>query len=376
MIQRMLQEEVIEHLFQGRVVTILGARRVGKTTLAKTILERFPDKRTRYLNCDLLPVRQALSHQDAERLKVYLGDQDLVVLDEAQNIPEVGMVLKILVDTYPEMQIIATGSSSFDLVNKTGEPLTGRVYPFVLYPLSLAEIAGSNGYSVIEPRLEQLLRFGAYPSILDASEKRARTQLNELVADYLYKDILNFIGVKKSALVTDLLSLLALQVGQEVAYAELGMALGIDRRTVASYIDVLEQSFVIFRLRAFSRNLRKEIAKSQKIYFYDLGVRNALLQAFTPLSLRQDVGALWENFCVVERRKLLANQGLYANTYFWRTYDQKEIDYIEERDGVLTGFECKWNPARQMRSPREFLETYPGSVVHQIDRGSYWRYLL
>jgi len=376
MIQRILEKRVMERLFKGRVVTILGARRVGKTTLVKALLERFPEKRTRYLNCDLQPIRQALAHQDAERLKVYLGDQELVVLDEAQNIPEVGRVLKILVDTYPEMQIIATGSSSFDLANKTGEPLTGRVYPFVLSPLSLTEIAGSNGYSMIEPRLEQLLRFGSYPSVLDASESESRDQLDELVANYLYKDTLSYLGVKKSTLVTDLLSLLALQVGQEVAYPELGTALGIDRRTVASYIDVLEQSFVVFRLRAFSRNLRKEISKSQKVYFYDLGVRNALLQAFTPLALRQDVGALWENFCIVERRKFMADRGLRANTYFWRTYDQKEIDYIEERDGVLTGYECKWNPAKRMRSPQEFLDVYPGSVVHQIDRSNYWRHLL
>ena len=376
MIQRTISERVAARLFKGRVITILGARRVGKTTLVKTLLARFSEKRVRYLNCDLQSVQHALSTQEAEVLKAYLGNQDLVVLDEAQNIPEVGRVLKILVDTYPEMQVIATGSSSFDLANKTAEALTGRVYSFELFPLSLSEIAGGQGYSAIEPRLEQLLRFGSYPSLWGVSEEEARIQLDELVSNYLYKDVLAYIGIKRSSVVSGLLRLLALQVGQEVAYPELGSALGIDRRTVANYIDVLEQSFVVFRLGAFSRNLRKEVAKSQKVYFYDLGVRNALLQAFSPLELRNDVGQLWENFCIMERRKLIRNAGLRANQYFWRTYDQKEIDYIEEVDGQLTGFECKWNPARRMRNPKDFLETYPGSTIDQIDRDNYWRYLL
>ena len=376
MIQRTISEQIATRLFKGRVITILGARRVGKTTLVRALLERFSDKRVRYLNCDLQSVQQALATQEAEVLKAYLGDQDLVVFDEAQNISEVGRVLKILVDTYPEMQVIATGSSSFDLANKTAEALTGRVYPFELFPLSLAEIAGGQGYSVIDPRLEHILRFGLYPSLWEVSEDEARIQLDELVSNYLYKDVLAYIGIKRSSVVSGLLRLLALQVGQEVAYPELGTALGIDRRTVANYIDVLEQSFVVFRLGAFSRNLRKEVAKSQKVYFYDLGVRNALLQAFAPLELRNDVGQLWENFCILERRKLTHNKGMRANQYFWRTYDQKEIDYIEEMDGQLTGFECKWNPARRIRPPRDFLESYPGSAINQIDPDTYWRYLL
>jgi predicted AAA+ superfamily ATPase len=376
MIDRAITDHIMRRLFKGRVITLMGARRVGKTTLVKTLLAKFPDLRTRYLNCDLQSVQQPLSIQEAEALKAYLGDYQLVVLDEAQNIPEVGRVLKILVDTYPEMQIIATGSSAFDLANKTGAPLTGRVYPFELYPLSLAEIAGSAGYSVIEPQLEQLLRFGSYPSILNVGEDEARDQLDELVSNYLYKDVLMYLGVKKSSIISGLLRLLALQVGSEVAYPELGNALGIDRRTVANYIDVLEQSFIVFRLSAFSRNLRKEVAKSQKIYFYDLGVRNAIIQAFTPLSLRADVGALWENFCIIERLKLTRNARLRVNQYFWRTYDQKEIDYIEERDGVLTAFECKWNPSERLRPPKEFLAAYPGSNIYQIDRATYWKHLL
>lgn len=376
MIQRNIEPRIIQHLFRGRVVSIHGARRVGKTTLAQAILAQYNDKRTRYLNCDLQSVQLGLGVQEAEPLKAFLGDQDLVVLDEAQNIPEIGKVLKILVDTYPAMQIIATGSSTFELANKTSAALTGRVYPFTLYPLSLQEIVGQEGYSVIEPRLEHLMRFGLYPSIFGESEDEARTQLDELVSSYLYKDILAFGGIKQPGVLRDLVRLLALQVGNEVSYNELASKLGVNRNTVQNYIGLLEQCFVVFRLGAFSRNLRNEIAKSQKVYFYDLGVRNAILQAFAPLALRTDVGALWENFCIVERLKYTENNGMRMNRYFWRTYNQKEIDYIEERDGVLTGYECKWSQDKKMRVPELFTSTYPGSTVVRIDRSNYWKYLL
>lgn len=376
MIDRILEKDIEHYLFRGRIVILFGPRRVGKTTLVRKVLTNHLDKQTAYFNCDLQSVQTGLAIQEATLLKSFLGDNDLVVLDEAQNIPDVGKILKILVDTYPEMQIIATGSSSFDLANRTGEPLTGRAYPLRLYPVSLHELAGKSGYSVIESRMDNLLRFGLYPSIIDLPERDAQIELQELVSSYLYKDVLMYIGVKRSKIVSDLLRLLALQVGNEVSYTELGTALGIDRRTVMSYIDILEQSFVVFTLSGFSRNLRKEVGKTQKIYFYDVGVRNALLQAFSPLALRNDVGALWENFCIVERLKKANNTGLASNRYFWRTYDKKEIDYIEERDGVLSGFEFKWNPNRSMKVPQEFLATYPGSSIEQVDRGNYWRFLL
>lgn len=376
MLERLLENRIKQYLFRGRIVTVLGARRVGKTTLVKKILDEYPDRRTRYLNCDLQSVQNGLSIQEAEPLRTFLGDYDLIVLDEAQNIPQMGRILKILVDTYPEIQIIATGSSSFDLANRTGEALTGRVYPFYLFPLSVQELAGDQGYSVIESRLDTILRFGLYPSLSDATEEDARFELGELVSNYLYKDIFMYMGIKRSSVVQNLLRLLALQLGNEVSYPELGAQLGIDRKTVISYIDVLEQSFVVFTLGGFSRNLRKEVSKTQKIYFYDVGVRNALLEAFAPLDLRRDVGALWENFCISERLKKLHYAGQSANRYFWRTYDQKEIDYIEERDGVLSGFEFKWNPNRTMKVPGEFLRAYPGSSVEQVDRSNYWQYLL
>lgn len=376
MIPRLLEQRIEERLFRGRVITLFGARRVGKTTLVKKILENHKDKRIRYLNCDLRSVQQGLGEQEAEVLRYYLGDNDLVVLDEAQNIPDIGQILKILVDTYPEMQIIATGSSSFRLANAVGEPLTGRVTSFELYPLSIQEIAGNQGFSVIEPRLQHLLRFGSFPDIVDADEAYARELLEELVSNYLFKDVLAFSGIKKETVLFDLVRMLALQLGNEVSYTGLANALQVDRKTIINYIDVLEQNFILFRLGAYSKNLRKEITKSQKIYFYDVGVRNALIEAFQPLVLRNDVGFLWENFCIVERLKYAKNNRRYINRYFWRTYDQKEIDYIEEEDGILSGYECKWSPDATMKVPEKFLSAYPGTVVQRIDRSNYWRFLL
>ena len=375
-IPRLLERQIEDLLFRGRTIVLYGARRVGKTTLAKRILAQHPDKRTRYLNCDLLSVRRALGVEEATTLKAFIGDQDLVVMDEAQQIENIGLVLKILVDEYPDMQVLATGSSSFDLLNQAAEPLTGRMVRFELYPLALQELAGDQGYSAIEPRLDFLLRYGTYPSIVYHSEQEARVALDELVSNYLYRDALAFVGVRKSTVLIKLLELLARQVGQEVSYQELGQALGIDRRTVVSYIDLLEQCFVIFRLGAFSRNLRKEVTKSVKIYFYDLGVRNSLIQNFAPLSVRSDIGALWENFCIVERRKLLHYSRQFVNQYFWRTYDQKEIDYLEEVDGQVRGYEFKWSSTSKTKSPAEFLQAYPGSTIQRVDRGNYWQFLL
>jgi predicted AAA+ superfamily ATPase len=377
MITRILESTINRYLFRGRVVIIYGARRVGKTTLVQKLLAQHAEsKKTRYVNCDDLANQRVLEIQEAATLKAFLGDQDLVVLDEAQNIQEIGKVLKLLVDTYPEMQIIATGSSSFDLANRAAEPMTGRVYPLELYPLSLQEIAGNQGFIEIEPRLENFLRFGLYPDIVDESEEEARTKLNELVSNYLYKDVLAYAGVKKASVIANLLRLLALQLGNEVTYHELAKNLGIDGKTVASYIDVLEQCFVIFRLTSFSRNLRTELKKSQKIYFYDLGVRNALIQAFNPLSIRADVGGLWENFCIAERLKFNKYNRRAVNTYFWRTRTQKEIDYVEEYDGQIAGYEFKWGTTKPLRPPKDFLAAYAGSTLERIDRGNYWQFLL
>jgi uncharacterized protein len=270
------------------------------------------------------------------------------------------------VDTYPEIQIIATGSSSFELANRTAEPLTGRTFHFTLTALSVEEMLQGSDLFALTANLERLLRLGSYPEIYPFSDEQAANRLSEIASAYLYKDVLQFEGIKKPAVLQKLLQLLALQLGNEVSYNELATQLSVSRPTVERYLDILEQSFIVFTLRAFSRNKRKEISKSVKVYFYDNGIRNSLIQNFNPPTLREDAGALWENFCVAERYKYRVAHGLRANTYFWRTYDQKEVDYVEEADGKIRGFEFKWNTEKIPKAPRNFVEGYDAdfSVVN------------
>lgn len=372
-IQRTIERLIKARLFKGKSIVIYGARQVGKTTLVKKILTDY-GAFGKYLNCELLSVERGLSELEPEKIKTFFGDYKLIVLDEAQNIPNIGKVLKILVDTYPKLQIIATGSSSFDLSQKISEPLTGRNFTFILYPLSLQEIKGEQGMFYADSKLENLLRFGSYPEVFQLSEKSAQERLNEIASNYLYKDVLKFEGLKKSDLIKNLLQALALQLGSEVSYNELGNKLGVNRLTIQKYIDILEQSFVIFRLNAFSRNKRKEISKSIKIYFYDLGIRNSLVENHNRLSIRNDAGYLWENFCILERRKTNGAALKFVNSYFWRTYDQKEIDYLEEAGGKITGFEFKWDSKKSYHPPSEFIKRY-GAKVKKIDRSNYWKFL-
>ncbi len=370
---RLIQPQIEKRLFKGKVVIIYGARQVGKTMLVKKIFDKYNGAKI-YLNCELLSVQQGLAVPEAEKLKSYLGNNKLVILDEAQKITNIGLILKILIDTYPDIQIIATGSSSFDLANKINEPLTGRTWTFTLYPFSISEIKQQNSRFEIEAKLENILRFGFYPEVFFLPEDDARSRLDEISSNYLYKDILSFEGIKKSSIVVNLLQLLALQLGNEVSYSEIAKQLGVSRLTIQKYLDLLEQSFVIFTLRSFSRNLRKEISKSVKIYFYDLGIRNSLIQSFNRIKIRSDLGALWENFCVLERKKRNSNNNIFANYYFWRTYDQKEIDYIEERDGKLFAFEFKWNAGKK-KIPQEFLNVYNNSEFEIIDKENYWEFV-
>lgn len=371
-IERTLEKKIKERFFKGKIIVIYGARQVGKTTLAKKLLADF-GAGGHYLNCELLSVERGLSEPEAVKIKSFLGDYKLIVLDEAQNIPNIGRILKILIDTYPEMQIIATGSSSFDLSQKISEPLTGRTFTLILYPLSLKEIKKEGDLFFIESKIENLLRFGSYPEVFQLVEERARERLNEITSNYLYKDVLKFEGLKKSVMIKNLLSALALQLGQEVSYQELAAKLGINRLTVQKYIDVLEQSFVILKLNAFSRNKRKEISKSIKVYFYDLGIRNSLVENFNALEIRDDIGALWENFCVLERKKMNDEKSRFVNSYFWRAYDQKEIDYVEEAGGKIAGFEFKWDSKKTYKPPAYFTQKYQAKV-EKIDRGNYWKF--
>ncbi len=356
-ILRDIQSHIQKNLFKGKVIIIFGARRVGKTTLAKQILKEFPE--SKYINCELLQYKTALETTNSEKLKNILGAHRLVVLDEAQSIRDIGLILKIIADTFTETQIIATGSSSFDLASEISEPLTGRMRKYTLFPFSFNEITQVFSFTDLKAKLDGFLRFGLYPEVYDKNEEDSIEELNELASNYLYKDVLQYQNIKKPDLIIDLLRALALQLGSEVSLHELASLLKQNSHTVLRYIELLEKSFVIFRLRAFARNLRNEISKTQKIYFYDLGIRNSLIQNFNPIALRNDTGGLWENFCILERRKYLENNRKFVNTYFWRTYNQQEIDYIEEYGGMLHAFEFKYADAKRVTIPKVFSSSYP-----------------
>jgi len=373
-ITRSIEKSVKERLFRGKVVIIYGARQVGKTTLSKRILADFGEKGS-YLNCENFSVQRGLAELEAERIKSFLGNYKIIVLDEAQVIPDIGKALKLIVDTYPEMQIIATGSSSFGLAQKAAEPLTGRNFQFTLYPFLLEEIKGEKGLSFLDPKLEQLLRFGNYPGVLGLSEKEAKERLSEIASNYLLKDVLQVDGIKKSSMIRDLLRLIALQIGREVSYNELAAQLNMNRLTVQKYLDILEQSFIIFRLNAYSKNKRKEISKSIKIYFWDLGIRNTLIENWNALDIRDDAGFLWENFCIAERKKFNETNFRFASLYFWRTYDQQEIDLIEERDGKISAFECK-SKTENAKIPKYFSEKYPEVIFETINWKNYGKFFI
>ena len=358
MIIRKIKELVKKDLFKNKVVIIYGARQVGKTTLVKNILDSYP-KEGKYLSCELLSTQRGLSILEPEQIKAFLGQYKLIVLDEAQSIINIGKVLKIIVDFLPDIQIIATGSSSFDLANKISEPLTGRNITFQLPALSLQEIIDDSDAIDINSKLELLLRFGLYPEIYTLPDEESKiARLNEIASNYLYKDVLEFDKIRHSDTISKLVQLLALQIGQEVSLQELATQLGINRLTVEKYIDLLEKSFIIFKLKSFSKNKRKEISKNFKIYFYDLGIRNSIIQNFNPLNLRQDTGAVWENFCILERKKYLLQVAPYRQTYFYRTYSGEEVDYIEETAGTITAYEFKWNDKKNIKKLSTFTKTY------------------
>lgn len=372
MIQRFSENIIKSNIFRGKAIILLGARQVGKTTLVENILKQFPTE-GRYLNCEILSVEQNLKDAEPEKLKAYFGNYRIIVLDEAQNISGIGRILKIIVDTLKEVQIIATGSSNFELKEKTSEPMTGRVIHHTLFPLSVLEIIEESDWLAFDSKLERLLRFGFYPEIYLSDEKNAKSKLAEISSSYLFKDLLMFEGIKKAELIKNLVISLAFQIGNEVTYNELANKLGVSSLTIQKYIDLLEKAFVVFKLNSFSRNARKEITKSFKIYFYDVGIRNAIINNFNTLGLRNDVGALWENFCIVERMKSSHYFNRKVSLYFWRTYDQKEIDYVEETDGKIAGFEFKFSEKSKSRPPKLFTETYGAEVV-TINRANFWKF--
>jgi predicted AAA+ superfamily ATPase len=360
LIKRKIQDKIEKRLWQGKIIIIYGARQVGKTTLARELLQKYPES-SAYYNCEESDVASGLSAGTSTALKQFFGDKKLVVLDEAQKIKDIGTKLKLLVDNYPEMQVIATGSSSFELSNIVNEPLTGRFFSFQLYPFSLRELLATRSDIEIKRLLPSFMRFGLYPSIVDLGEEEAAEQISLISRSYLFKDIFALQELRSPEVLDRLTQMLALQVGREVSLEELSRSLSVSIETVNRYLLLLERAFVIFRLPAFSRNLRTEIKKSRKIYFFDCGLRNAIISNFNSLEKRDDVGALWENFCLVERIKANQADGLSPKRYFWRTYDQKEIDYIEEAGGALSAFEFKWSEGKSAKLPKAWQENYPGA---------------
>lgn len=348
---------------------------MGKSTLFHQIADTLPTP-TLWLNCDQTGTRDTLTRPSLTELRLLLENYPTVVIDEAQRVADIGLTLKLITDNFPNVQLLVTGSSSLGLHDRINEPLTGRKIEYFLFPVSTAEIYHAEGLIGVRERLSQRLIYGSYPDVLYGALPSEKA-LRELAESYLYKDILELEGLRKSAVLQKLLTALALQVGSEVSYNELSKTVGIDSKTVERYIDILEKCFIVFRLNSYSRNLRTELTKGKKIYFYDLGIRNAILSNFAPLEMRTDTGALWENFFIVERMKYNHYADHAVNTYFWRTSDKQEIDYIEESNGELHLFEMKWNTKRQAtKFPNQFLSTYHPARTDIITPDTYLQWLI
>lgn len=375
-IERAITSKLLNKLIANKVLVLLGARRVGKTILIQELLNRHIKEPYLMLNGEDMATMAILAQRTVENYQRLLGSKKLLIIDEAQKIPDIGLALKLMVDSITGLKIIATGSSVFDLSNKLGEPLTGRKYTFYLFPLAQMEYSGSENLIETRARLEERMIYGCYPELLSLTgndEKAA--YLNEMVGSYLLKDILEFDGIKNSSKVSKLLQLIAFQIGKEVSLEELGKQLGISRNTVERYLDLLSKVFVIYRLPGFSRNLRNEITKTSRWYFYDNGIRNALINNFNPLMIRNDTGELWENYLLAERLKFQHYNGIHSNNYFWRTYQQQEIDLIEEREGKLFAYELKWRSGKVVRIPSAWVKAYPESSFRVIHTENYLEWI-
>lgn len=378
MIPRLIESQIAAQLSQGnKVVVVYGARQVGKTTLAQKILNQ-SSRKVLKINADVLPMQEVLSSRDPNKIKGILAGYDILFIDEAQRIPDIGINLKIIHESFPEIKILVTGSSSLDLANRIKEPLTGRTWTHRLYPIAAKEwqeYKKLNAFEVAQ-QFEPWLLYGQYPEVLLTENVQTKRQyLGELTSAYLYKDILALANIRYPEKLRQLLQLLSFQIGQLVSVNELANSLQVNRDTIAHYLDLLEKSFVIFRMRGFSRNLRKEITRMHKIYFYDLGIRNALIENFNALHLRPDKGQLWENFLMAERIKKLKYGQHFANQYFWRTHGGVKLDYVEEKDGRLDGFEFKWK-AQVPRPPKSWTDTYPDASYQVIHLENYDEFIL
>lgn len=374
MIQRTLFENIQARLFTGKAIIVLGPRQTGKTTLVSQICPRAnPD--AIWLSGDDANDRMRLQNVSLPVLNVLLGKKKFLVIDEAQRIGDIGVTMKLITDNIPEIQVIATGSSALELANSINEPLTGRKHEYTLYPLSFSELSNHTNAFEETGNLENRLIYGSYPEVV-ANPGDEREILSSLSDSYLYKDLLAYDKIKKPELLVRLLQALALQMGSEVSYHELGQITGADKETIERYIDALEKTFVVFRLRSFSRNVRNELKKSRKIYFYDNGIRNAILGNYAPINSRSDRGALFENYIITERWKTVQYHKKHHQRYFWRTTQQQEIDYLELYDGELDAFEIKWNMKSKYKLPLTFSKNYPVRQQQVIHPGNYAEWLL
>ncbi len=371
-IKRFYTSKINSLLEPGKVLVVYGPRQVGKTTLIHGFLEGY-EGRVYQGTGENAPLAEVLESHDVAKITSYFSGYDLIFIDEAQRIEKIGLALKLIVDHLPHVRVIATGSSSFELSNKIGEPLVGRQRIVTLFPLSVMELVGHFGGAFPHERLGELLVFGAYPEVLTTLSLEKKKETLALLRDgYLYRDILELENLRNSKKVLDLLRLIAFQIGKEVSIQELGTMLGMSRKTVERYLDLLEKAFVLFNVRGFSRNLRNEVTKTSRYYFYDIGVRNAVIDNFNAINVRSgdDVGMLWENFVIAERMKKRMYHGIHANMHFWRTWQQQEIDLVEERDGKLFGYELKY-AKRKTKIPPQWRETYPAAFFETISTDNY-----
>lgn len=376
MIERTIEKQIRSKLNKGRVIVIYGPRRVGKTTLTKKLMQEAPKSEQLYLNCDELATQEALKPTSLATLERAIGQAKWIVIDEAQRVENIGLTLKLLIDEHPELNIIATGSSSFDLANKVKEPLTGRSYEFLLMPLSVSEIKQHFGYSNLQmrPLIDRLLLLGSYPGIVLDDEQSAKEELPLLADRYVYKDSLELVELRQRQLLPKLLQALALQIGQEASYNELGTQFGVKLETIERYITLLESAFIVYRLPALRGGTRGEISnRKRKVYFYDLGIRNALIQSLQPLSLRNDVDGLWENFCINERMKWWQAQSASANSYYWRGLTGK-VDLVEETDNTWKAFEFSWSGDKTKPS-EYFTRAYSDADYQTITSDNFFEWL-
>jgi predicted AAA+ superfamily ATPase len=372
MIKRSLEKLIKERQGSRKAIVLLGPRQTGKTTLIEHIIK--DESSTLFLDGDDSEVRLKLENRNTEELKRIIGKNQIVFIDEAQRIKNIGLTLKIIIDQLKPQQLFVSGSSALELADEINEPLTGRKWEYMLYPISWNELQEHVGYLKAIQQFETRLIFGSYPDVI-INKGDEIDILKQLAGSYLYKDLLVYEGIKKPQILEKLLRALAFQLGSEVSYNELARLVQIDKNTVQTYIDLLEKAYVIFRLHPFSRNLRTEISSSRKIYFYDNGIRNALISNFNQIELRNDIGTLWENFLISERKKFLEYNRLYCNTYFWRTKYQQEIDYIEERNGKLYAFEFKWNAKKKQKFPKSFVDAYENIETKVISRDNFVEFL-